>query len=139
MLIAARFLQGLGGAISTSVIIALIVTDFPRPDERVRAMGAYMFVVTSGGSLGLLLGGALVQTVDWHWIFYVNVPIGIAVLALGARLIENRPGTGLQGRRRRRRLGARHLVDDARGLLDRHRGTARLGLRAHAAGSSARP
>ena len=97
LLIAARFLQGLGGAIATSVIIALIVTDFPRPDERVKAMGAYMFVVTSGGSLGLLVGGALVQSVDWHWIFYVNVPIGIAVLALGARLIENRPGLGLSG------------------------------------------
>ena len=96
-LIAARFLQGLGGAIATAVIIALIVTDFPRPDERVRAMGAYMFVVTSGGSLGLLLGGALVQSVDWHWIFYVNLPIGAAVLALGWRLIENRPGTGLRG------------------------------------------
>jgi EmrB/QacA subfamily drug resistance transporter len=97
LLIAARFLQGLGGAIATSVIIALIVTDFPRPDERVKAMGAYMFVVTSGGSLGLLLGGALVQSVDWHWIFYVNLPIGVAVLALGARLIENRPGLGLSG------------------------------------------
>jgi EmrB/QacA subfamily drug resistance transporter len=97
LLIAARFLQGLGGAIATSVIIALIVTDFPRPDERVKAMGAYMFVVTSGGSLGLLAGGALVQSVDWHWIFYVNLPIGVAVLALGARLIENRPGLGLKG------------------------------------------
>jgi len=97
LLIAARFLQGLGGAIATAVIIALIVTDFPRPDERVKAMGAYMFVVTSGGSLGLLVGGALVQSVDWHWIFYVNVPIGAAVLALGARLIENRPGLGLRG------------------------------------------
>ena len=97
LLIGARFLQGLGGAIATSVILALIVTDFPRPDERVRAMGAYMFVVTSGGSLGLLLGGALVQSVDWHWIFYVNLPIGVAVLALGARLIENRPGLGLKG------------------------------------------
>src|SRR3954469_4284641 len=97
LLIGARFLQGLGGAIATSVIIALIVTDFPRPDERVKAMGAYMFVVTSGGSLGLLLGGALVQSVDWHWIFYVNLPIGVAVLALGARLIENRPGLGLKG------------------------------------------
>jgi EmrB/QacA subfamily drug resistance transporter len=97
VLIGARFLQGLGGAIATSVIIALIVTDFPRPDERVKAMGAYMFVVTSGGSLGLLLGGALVQTVDWHWIFYVNLPIGAAVLALGAKLIEDRPGTGLRG------------------------------------------
>ena len=132
MLIAARFLQGLGGAIATSVIIALIVTDFPRPDERVKAMGAYMFVVTSGGSLGLLLGGALVQSVDWHWIFYVNLPIGIAVLALGARLIENRPGTGLRGGDRRRRLGARDGGDDDRRLRDRHRGRARLGLRAHA-------
>ena len=97
-LIAARFLQGLGGAIATSVIIALIVTDFPRPDERVRAMGAYMFVVTSGGSLGLLLGGALVEAVDWHWIFYVNLPIGAAVLALGARLLEERRGAGATGR-----------------------------------------
>ena len=95
-LITARFVQGFGGAIATSVILALIATDFPRVDERVKAMGAYMFVVTSGGSLGLLLGGALVQSVDWHWIFTVNVPIGIAVLALGARLIENRPGLGLR-------------------------------------------
>jgi MFS family permease len=72
------------------VIIALIVTDFPRPDERVKAMSAYMFVVTSGGSLGLLLGGVLVQSVDWHWIFFVNVPIGAVVLGLGARLLEER-------------------------------------------------
>jgi EmrB/QacA subfamily drug resistance transporter len=97
LLIAARFLQGFGGAIATAVIMALIVTDFPRADERVRAMGAYMFVVTSGGSLGLLVGGALVQSIDWHWIFYVNLPIGAAVLALGARLIDDRPGLGLRG------------------------------------------
>src|SRR5215207_4140601 len=97
VLIAARVLQGLGGAIATAVIIALIVTDFPRPDERVRAMGAYMFVVTSGGSLGLLLGGGIVQSVDWHWIFMVNVPIGAAVLALGARLIEERRGNARGG------------------------------------------
>jgi EmrB/QacA subfamily drug resistance transporter len=90
VLIAARFVQGVGGAVATSVIIALIVTDFPRPDERVKAMSAYMFVVTSGGSLGLLLGGVLVQSVDWHWIFFVNVPIGAVVLALGARLLEER-------------------------------------------------
>jgi EmrB/QacA subfamily drug resistance transporter len=97
VLIAARFAQGLGGAIATAVIIALIVTDFPRPDERVRAMGAYMFVVTSGGSLGLLLGGGIVQSVDWHWIFMVNLPIGLAVLALGARLIEERRGEARGG------------------------------------------
>src|SRR3954468_24840075 len=96
VLIAARFVQGVGGAIATSVIIAFIVTDFPRPDERVKAMSAYMFVVTSGGSLGLLLGGVLVQSVDWHWIFFVNVPIGIAVLIAGWRLIDDRPGIGLR-------------------------------------------
>src|SRR3954451_1885503 len=96
LLIAARFIQGLGGAVATSVIIALIVTDFPRPDERVKAMSAYMFVVTSGGSLGLLLGGAIVQSVDWHWIFFVNLPIGAAVVILGSRLLEERPGIGLR-------------------------------------------
>src|ERR1700759_5153896 len=90
VLIAARFIQGVGGAVATSVIIALIVTDFPRPDARGEAMSAYMFVVPSGGSLGLLAGGVIVQSVDWHWIFFVNVPIGIAVLALGARLLQER-------------------------------------------------
>src|SRR5262249_8578683 len=63
---------------------------------RVKAMSAYMFVVTSGGSLGLLLGGVLVQSVDWHWIFFVNLPIGAAVLALGRQLLEERPGIGLR-------------------------------------------
>jgi EmrB/QacA subfamily drug resistance transporter len=96
LLIGARFLQGVGGAIAVSVIIALIVTDFPNPAERVKAMSAYMLVVTSGGSLGLLLGGVIVQSVDWHWIFFVNLPIGAAVLALGARLLEERPGIGLR-------------------------------------------
>src|SRR4051812_342729 len=98
LLIAARFIQGVGGAVATSVIIALIVTDFPRPDERVKAMSAYMFVVTSGGSLGLLLGGAIVQSVDWHWIFFVNVPIGAVVLALGARLLQERASEARSGR-----------------------------------------
>src|SRR3954471_11179701 len=95
-LIAARFLQGIGGAVATSVIIALIVTDFPLPGERVKAMSAYMFVVTAGGSLGLLLGGVMLQSVDWHWIFFVNLPIGAVVLALGSRLLEERPGIGLR-------------------------------------------
>ena len=131
-LIAARFVQGFGGAIATSVILALIATDFPRVDERVKAMGAYMFVVTSGGSLGLLLGGALVQSVDWHWIFTVNVPIGIAVLALGARLIENRPGLGLRSGIDVAGLGADDRLDDDGGLRDHHRGRARLDVGAHA-------
>src|SRR5450432_3783257 len=78
LLIGARFIQGLGGAISSSVIIALIVTEFPEPGERARAMSAYIFVAVGGGSLGLLVGGALTQTVNWHWIFFINLPIGAA-------------------------------------------------------------
>ncbi len=96
LLIAARFVQGLGGAVATSVILALIVTDFPRVDERVKAMSAYMFVVTSGGSLGLLAGGALVQSIDWHWIFFINVPIGAVALFLGVRLLDE--SAGIRGR-----------------------------------------
>jgi len=94
-LIVGRFAQGLGGAVSTSVIIAIIVTEFPKPAERAKAMSAYMMVSVSGGSLGLLAGGALTQAVNWHWIFLINVPIGIATLGLGIVLIEENPGLGL--------------------------------------------
>ncbi|SNQ45796.1 Drug resistance transporter, EmrB/QacA subfamily [Frankia canadensis] len=94
-LIAARFLQGLGGAVSSSVIIAIIITEFPHPAERARAMSAYMLVAIGGGSLGLLLGGVLTEGVSWHWIFLINVPIGVATFALGVVLIEERPGLGV--------------------------------------------
>jgi MFS family permease len=95
LLIVARFIQGLGGAISSSVIIALIVTEFPEPGERARAMSAYIFVAVGGGSLGLLVGGALTQTVNWHWIFFINLPIGAATLVLGWILLEENEGIGL--------------------------------------------
>ena len=85
MLIAARFVQGIGGAFSSSVIVAIIVTEFPSPLERAKAMSAYVFVAVGGGSVGLLAGGVLTQVLDWHWIFFVNVPIGIATLV--ARLL----------------------------------------------------
>src|SRR5256885_7251274 len=71
VLIVARFIQGLGGAIASSAVLRLIVTEVPRPDERLEAMSAYMFTATAGGSLGLIAGGALVQSLDWHWIFFV--------------------------------------------------------------------
>jgi EmrB/QacA subfamily drug resistance transporter len=87
MLIAARFLQGVGAAMQASVILAIIVTEFPRPAERARAMSAYVFVAVAGGSLGLLAGGALTQVLSWHWIFFVNLPIGAATIALGRALI----------------------------------------------------
>jgi EmrB/QacA subfamily drug resistance transporter len=87
MLIGARFLQGIGAAVQASVILAIIVTEFPRPAERARAMSAYVFVAVAGGSLGLLAGGALTQALSWHWIFFVNLPIGAATIALGRVLI----------------------------------------------------
>ncbi len=96
MLVSARFVQGIGGALSSSVIIALIVTEFPRPHERAKAMSAYIFVAVGGGSIGLLAGGVLTQALSWHWIFFVNVPIGIATLILGRLLIVENIGIGIR-------------------------------------------
>jgi EmrB/QacA subfamily drug resistance transporter len=96
MLIAARFFQGLGGAVSTSVIVAIIVTEFSGAAERAKAMSAYMFVAVGGGSIGLLVGGVLTQAVNWHWIFVINVPIGILTLVLGSLLIKENEGLGVR-------------------------------------------
>ena len=95
-LIAARFVQGIGAAMQASVILAIIVTEFPKPAERARAMSAYVFVAVAGGSLGLLAGGALTQALSWHWIFFVNVPIGLATIALGQALIPKDNGIGIE-------------------------------------------
>jgi EmrB/QacA subfamily drug resistance transporter len=97
MLIGARLLQGVGGAVASSVILAIIVTEFPGAAERAKAMGMYAFVSAGGGSIGLLAGGALTQSLDWHWIFFVNVPIGAITLLLGSALIEENEGIGLAG------------------------------------------
>jgi EmrB/QacA subfamily drug resistance transporter len=86
-LVAARFIQGIGGALSASVILAIIVTEFSEPAERARAMSAYVFTAVAGGSLGLLVGGVLTQALDWHWIFFVNIPIGAIAFGLGRALI----------------------------------------------------
>ncbi len=95
-LIGARFLQGIGAAAQASVILAIIITEFPEPAERARAMGAYVFVSVAGGSLGLLVGGLLTQALSWHWVFFVNVPVGAATLALGQLLIPADQGLGLR-------------------------------------------
>jgi len=97
MLIGARLLQGAGGAVASSVILAIIVTEFPRAAEQAKAMGMYAFVSAGGGSIGLLAGGALTQSLNWHWIFFVNVPIGILAFILGWALIEENRGIGLGG------------------------------------------
>jgi EmrB/QacA subfamily drug resistance transporter len=95
VLVAARFVQGLGGAVASSVILAIIVTEFPKPAERAVAMSVYTFIVSSGGSIGLLAGGALTETINWHWIFFINLPIGIATFALGWFLIKESPRLGI--------------------------------------------
>jgi EmrB/QacA subfamily drug resistance transporter len=95
LLIAARLLQGLGGAVASAVILAIIVTEFPERNEQAKAMSVFMFVAVGGGSIGLLLGGLLTQSIDWHWIFFINVPIGVAAFVLGAALIDESEGIGL--------------------------------------------
>jgi EmrB/QacA subfamily drug resistance transporter len=96
MLIAGRFFAGVGGAFASAVILGMIVTMFPEPREQAKAIGVYGFVASAGGSIGLLAGGALTQAISWHWIFLINLPIGIGV-ALGAlRLVDSRPGLGLR-------------------------------------------
>src|SRR5437868_10034045 len=94
-LIIGRFLQGLGGSLSAGVIIAIIVTEFQRPSERAQAMSIFTLVIAGGGSLGLLAGGFITQWLTWHWIFFINLPIGVATLILGAWLIEENEGPGL--------------------------------------------
>ncbi|MGE0329964.1 MAG: DHA2 family efflux MFS transporter permease subunit [Ramlibacter sp.] len=97
VLIAARAVQGLGGAVVSAVALSLIMNLFTEPGERARAMGVYGFVCAGGGSIGVLLGGLLTSALSWHWIFLVNLPIGVAVHALCLRLIA--PGQGITGQK----------------------------------------
>jgi EmrB/QacA subfamily drug resistance transporter len=95
MLVAARFVQGVGGAMTSAVILGMIVTMFPEPREQAKAIGVYAFVASAGGSIGLLAGGVLTQSINWHWIFFINIPIGIATAILAIRLLERDKGLGL--------------------------------------------
>ena len=95
MLIGARFIQGVGAAMQASVILAIIVIEFPEPADRARAMSAYVFTAVAGGSLGLLAGGVLTQLLSWHWIFFVNLPIGALAIVAGRMLIPEDRGAGL--------------------------------------------
>jgi EmrB/QacA subfamily drug resistance transporter len=95
-LIGARLLQGVGAAAQASVILAIIVTEFPGAADRARAMGAYVFVSVAGGSLGLLAGGLLTEALSWHWVFFVNLPIGIATFVMARALIRADRGLGLR-------------------------------------------
>jgi EmrB/QacA subfamily drug resistance transporter len=95
MLIVARFVQGIGGAASSAVILAMVVDLFPEPDERARAFGVFSFIASAGAAIGLLAGGFITQAVSWHWIFIVNVPLGVATALLAARLLKGDRGIGI--------------------------------------------
>src|ERR1700761_3785290 len=96
VLIAARFVQGIGGAMTSAVILGMIVTMFSEPGEQAKAMGVYAFVASAGGSIGLLAGGVLTQAISWHWIFFINVPIGIATGAFALRVLPSDRGIGMR-------------------------------------------
>src|SRR6266571_2250527 len=95
MLISARFVQGVGGAVSSAVILAMIVSLFPKPDEQAKAFGVFSFVASTGAAIGLLAGGLITQAVSWHWIFFVNVPLGVVTAVAAIRLLESDRGLGI--------------------------------------------
>src|SRR5438046_1682268 len=95
MLVVARFVQGVGGALASALILGMIVSTFPDPREQARAIGVFSFTAAAGGSIGLLAGGVLTQAINWHWIFFVNLPIGIATAVYSRRLVERDAGIGL--------------------------------------------
>jgi EmrB/QacA subfamily drug resistance transporter len=95
MLIAARFVQGAGGALASAVILGMIVTMFPEPRDQAKAIGVYSFTASAGASIGLLMGGVLTEAINWHWIFFVNIPIGVLTAALAVRLVAGDKGIGL--------------------------------------------
>jgi EmrB/QacA subfamily drug resistance transporter len=95
-LVAARFVQGIGGAMTSAVILGMIVTMFTDAREQAKAIGVFAFVASAGGSVGLLAGGVLTQLINWHWIFFVNLPIGIATALAARRLVPGERGIGLR-------------------------------------------
>src|ERR1700761_3352042 len=96
MLIAARVAQGAGGALTSAVILGMIVTMFTDPRERARAIGVFAFVASAGAAVGLLAGGGITELLSWHWIFFVNLPIGILTATAARRVIEADRGAGLR-------------------------------------------
>ena len=98
LLVAARAVQGFGGAVVSAVALSLMMNLFTEQADRAKAMGIFGFVMSGGGSLGVLLGGVLTDTLNWHWIFLVNVPIGVAVIILTLKLLPSAHGSAAGGR-----------------------------------------
>src|SRR5919205_516174 len=98
LLVGARAVQGLGGAVASAVSLSLMMSLFTEPGERAKAMGVFGFVASGGGTAGVLLGGVLTDVLDWHWIFLVNLPIGVLVVFLCLRLLPGGHGAVGKGR-----------------------------------------
>src|SRR3954470_12077106 len=98
LLIAARAVQGLGGAVVSAVAFSLIMVLFTEQGDRAKAMGVFGFVMSGGGTIGVLLGGVLTDVLNWHWIFLVNIPIGVAVFFTSLKLLPAVPGHAAKGR-----------------------------------------
>jgi MFS family permease len=98
MLVTARAVQGIGGAVASAVSLSLMLALFTEPADRAKAMGLFGFVASGGGSIGVVLGGVLTDAINWHWIFLVNLPIGVAVVFLSLRLIPATGGSAAHGR-----------------------------------------
>ena len=96
MLVVARFVQGAGGAMASAVMLGMVAALFPEPRERAKAIGVFSFASAAGASIGILAGGVLTQVLSWHWIFFVNVPIGVVLVALALRFIAADRGLGLR-------------------------------------------
>src|SRR5947209_800964 len=96
LLIGARFVQGVGGAMTSAVILGMIVTMFPSRADQAKAIGVYSFVAAGGGAIGLLAGGVITEAINWHWIFFVNLPIGVLTGVLATRLLPADAGIGLE-------------------------------------------
>jgi EmrB/QacA subfamily drug resistance transporter len=94
-LVVARFVQGLGGAGAVAAIVAIITAEFPDPRERAQAMSMYTLTISAGASIGLIAGGAITQLLNWHWIFFINVPIGIGTIVFGRAWIAENSGPGV--------------------------------------------
>ncbi len=131
MLVTARLVQGVGGALTSAVVLGMIVSLFPDPAERARAIGVYGFVASAGGSIGLLAGGLLTSALDWRWIFLVNLPVGLATCVGTLRYVDaGTPAAGNRAcRRAQRRVADRgpdgrrlHHRRDRPAQRDRHRG-----------------
>ncbi|MFD3928242.1 MFS transporter [Streptomyces sp. NPDC058614] len=95
MLVAARALQGVGGAMTSAVVLGMLVALFPEPREQARAIAVFSAVGAAGGALGTFLGGALTQAIGWHWIFLINLPIGVVALLAALRILASDQGVGL--------------------------------------------